>query len=140
MKWAGPNSLRMSASRMCTFDSADAVILTRTTASSMRFRRMARSTPAVGSASCGFHRYVDGHERAGLQSMKLERGHALALGGSRVQVDHAETLVIVLLAEIDSLQAARIDHHGRSLAQHLVFVDVPERDVVQLRKPNGAGQ
>ena len=75
--------------------------------------------------------------RAGRGRHELVTDEALALRTGGVYVDDDEALVLTLLAEVHALDAARVDDR-RVLREHLVLVDVAERDVVELRNGDGA--
>ena len=88
----------------------------------------------------GFHRYVHRDEIPGFQLMELEIGHPPALGLGRVKVHDAKSFFVAFLAKVHPLQASRVDHHGRVETQDLMFVDVTQCDVFDLRPVQRADQ
>ena len=79
---------------------------------------------------------VDGHERTGRNPLEPEIGQPFALGRFRVNVHHAETLVVRLLGKVHPLQAAGVCHRRPPFArrtQYLVLVNMSQRHVLQLR-------
>ena len=80
---------------------------------------------------------IDGMESPGVYAPELEIDHALALWGRGVEIDKAEPLVVTLFAEVDPLETARV-HDVWASSEHLVAMDVPERDVLEAVEGDGA--
>ena len=74
-------------------------------------------------------RRLDRQKRPRLDRAELPLGSAF-LG----DLDLDPALVLVLLAEVDAVDAAGVDHLRRGVAERLVLVDVAERDVVDARQ------
>ena len=78
----------------------------------------------------GAHPDLDGEESTGVDGSEAEVDEAASGGRGRIELDDTEPLLVVLLAEVDALEAAGVDDVG-VLGENLVPVDVAQRDVVQ---------
>src|SRR5690349_14092042 len=75
--------------------------------------------------------YGNRHEWSGRQPMEMPVRIAF------LDLDQHTTLILVLLAKVDPLDAARI-HNRRVLAQDLMFMDMPHRNVVDIGQRHDA--